>query len=212
MNTYLKLITDVDADDELVKLADQKVQCQIDADETGFDAALTAAVSAARHAIENQIGRPIGVQRFEYGLSYWPSDLRSALHCEEWKIRLPRPPLVQLETIKYTKQDGSIVTWYDGTASPVINPGLIVEASADPGEVFLKFGTTWPIDVLAYGYPVKIQYRAGIETITADLKNALLMLGAHLFVNREAVNDKQTYEVAKGMEWLYKPYVFEEMR
>lgn len=212
MNSYLKLITDVAAANELVKLNDLKTQCQIDITETAFDAALTQALLAARHAIENQISRPIGEQLFELGLSYWPYDLRSEFCYSAWKIPLPRPPLIAVDTIKYTKQDDSVVTWYNGTASPVINPGLNIEASADPGEIFLKFATTWPSDVLAYGYPIKIRFRAGLTTIPEDLKNAVLICGATLFANREAVSDVQTYEIAKGLEWLYRPYVFEEMR
>jgi uncharacterized phiE125 gp8 family phage protein len=198
MDLYLKLIDD--ADTELVTLTEQKVQCQIDESDTAFDAALTQAIKAARHAIENQIGRKIGVQRLEYGLKCWPE-------CG-WSIKLPRPPLVEIESIKYTKQDGTIVTWYGG--SPLVNPGLIIETAAEPGEVFIKFDTTWPPAVLAYGFPIKIIYRAGYAAIPEDLKNCILMLTAHLFAHREAIDDQETFEVAKGMEWMYSPYIYSE--
>lgn len=204
MNSYIKLITD--AAEEPVSVAEQKVQCQIDTAETAYDADLTQAITAARHVIENRISRKIGEQTLELGMECWPWD-----SCDQRKIEFPYPPLTEILTIKYTKQNGSVITWYDSASSPLVNPGLIFEYSAQPGAVFLKFDTTWPSDILAAGFPIKIRFKAGITTLRTDTKRAVMMLAAHLFAHREAVSDTESFEVSKGLEWLYSSDVWDEL-
>jgi uncharacterized phiE125 gp8 family phage protein len=173
-----------DAEDEPLTLADAVVHRRIDlgspADTIEQDY-VESLFPAARKSIENIIHRPIGSQVFELGMTNFPCG---------WIIELPMSPLIAIQTIKYTKQDGTVVTYYDSTASPVVDPATFtVETGSDPGAIFLKSTEAWPTDILANGFPVKIRFTAGYVEVPDPLLQAIRFMFAHFYSNREPVTD-----------------------
>lgn len=197
----------VDVADEPLTLDDEVIHSRIDlgspadSDEQTYVESL---FPAARKAIEEVIHRPIGVQEFELGMTRFPCG---------WIIELPKPPLVAIKSIKYTKQDGTVVTLHDITASPVVTSTIFtVETGSTPGAIFLKATEAWPSDILSNGFPVKIRFTAGIDPVPANLMQAMRYAFGHFYDNREAVTDgrvNQPFEVPKTLDWLCDPFKFE---
>ncbi|HYD16741.1 MAG TPA: head-tail connector protein [Candidatus Nanoarchaeia archaeon] len=171
--SYIRVVTDTE--NEVVSVAEQKEHSRIDSDiEDNYIESLT---TAARHAIERYIGRQLGAQTLEMALAVWP---------ESRRIEFPRPPLIDVLSITYTKADGADVVWYDSEASPVVDPlAFTIETGAEPGALFLNSSSAWPSDALAAGFPIKIRFKAGITDVPQDLKQALMLMAAHQYENRE---------------------------
>jgi hypothetical protein len=125
---------------------------------------------------------------------------------------MPKVPLIAIKTITYMKLDGTVVTWYDATASPAVDPDkFIVETGSEPGAIFLKVGESWPLDALQSGFPVKIQFTAGITDIPDDLLQAMRYAFSQFYENREPVTDgrvNQPFEVPKTLDWLCEKYEY----
>lgn len=202
-DSYISLISDVAS--EPLTLDDDLVHSRIDlgspanAEEQAYVESL---FPAARKAVEAIIHRPIGLQEFEYGASCFPCG---------YVIELPKSPLVSILSVNYTKDDGSTVTLYDGTTSPVVQPTtFVIETRCDPGALFLKSGESWPTDVLLNGFPVKIRFAAGITDIPKDLMQAMRFLFAHFYENREPINiGNLTTELKFTVDFLCQNYKYE---
>jgi uncharacterized phiE125 gp8 family phage protein len=205
---YVRQITDVDPTDEPLSLADVVIHSKIDlgspADEAE-QAYVESLFPAARKCVEDLINKPILEQEFEYGLTQFPWG--------SWIIEIPVFPLISVKTIKYTALDGTIKTLYDSTASPVVDDGTFtIETGCTPGAIFLKSINTWPTDILANGFPVKIRCTAGIDPVPAHLLQAMRYCFGHFYDNREPVTDgriNQPFEVPKTLDWLCNSDRFE---
>jgi uncharacterized phiE125 gp8 family phage protein len=203
-DSYVKLVADVS--DEPLTLDDSVIHSRIDlgspadSDEQAYVESL---FPAARKAIEKIINKPIGEQKFELGMTWWGCG---------FLIEIPKVPLIAIKTITYKKLDGTVVTWYDATASPAVDPDkFIVETGSEPGAIFLKVGESWPLDALQGGFPVKIQFTAGITDIPEDILQAMRFAFGHFYDNREPVTDgrvNQPFEVPKTMDWLGEKYEY----
>lgn len=245
INSYVRVVTDLAFADEPVTLADANAQSRLtlvtSPPTVGIeDDYVESLIPAARHAVEGKIGKAIGEQTFEMGLGQWPFgsfgfewqwDVGSLLgfsyrdrqygddgHAGPWGVRLemPRPPLIGIDSIKYAKLDGTEVTWYDSIASPAVDPGtLVIETGSLPGAIFLKSGQTWPTDLLQTGYPIKIQFRAGISPVPPDLQLAIKKTIAHFFENREPVLTglrAQAIEIPMSVAYLLEPFTDRDFR
>lgn len=174
---------------------------------------------AARRAVEGVIHRPIGVQTFELGLPsfYDLSELLRGIDVFACgltaSIELPKAPLVALLSIKYMLYDGTVQTLFDSAATPPVTSDLfIVDTSGDPGALYLRPYSSWPIDLLAPGYPVKIRFTAGFNPVPDDLLAAMCLMAGHLNENREAVVSDirvQALQLPIGVDELCAPYIFE---
>lgn len=97
-------------------------------------------------------------------------------------IRLPYPPLIEVDSITYLDEDGDQVTLDDAAYRVVNDPqGATIEP---------EFDYSWPVtrDV---GAAVSVTYKAGYgdsaATVPGVIKTAMLLLIAHWYENREAV-------------------------
>jgi len=100
---------------------------------------------------------------------------------EDNEFRLPMPPLQTVTNIQYTDNAGVTQT--------VDSTSYVVDATSMPGRITLAWGEVWPTDVLEQAATVKVNYVAGYGAATAvpqTIKQAMLMLIAHWFENREA--------------------------
>lgn len=161
------------------------------------DAVITLLIRAVRRAAEEWLGRALVEQTFELVLDAFP--------CRE--IRMPRPPLLTIESIKYDDADGNEQTLdvadYDvDTAS---QPGWVVPTD------------TWPSTITAIN-AVRIRFTAGYAAsgdsptdlasgVYEDIKAGMLLLLAHYYANKEAVLVGQgAVALPMGVEWLWQPY------
>lgn len=120
-----KVITPVAT--EPVLLAEARLQCKVDADDTSHDTLLTSLCTAAREFAEHYTGRAMAEQTLEGVLDEFP--------CEEY-IDLPMPPVQSITSIKYTDEDGVEQT--------LSTDDYALSAYGDSRRVSLTYDSEWP--------------------------------------------------------------------
>jgi len=85
---------------EPVSLAEARLQCKIDSDDTSHDAALGTLITTAREYAEHYTGHAVAPQTLEVALDEFPDD-------EDDAIVLPRCPVTSITSIKYTDLAGT---------------------------------------------------------------------------------------------------------
>src|SRR5690606_1240366 len=81
-------------------------------------------------------------------------------------------------------------TLADGTVETLDESWYIVDTDSEPGAIHLAPGVSWPSGQLMPGMPIRIEYTAGYgaaEKVPERVKQAMLLLIAHWYENREAV-------------------------
>lgn len=149
-------------------------QLSID-DATGVN--LTIYRQAAREYYESCTGRTMHETEWEWVMDAFPGGNT---------IVLPRAtPLISVTSVTYLDSDGTENTL--AASKYVINTWDVL------GSLTLAYGEQWPSFTAYPVAPIRIRYKAGIETASpiteandAD-KIPILMLAAALFRNREAV-------------------------
>lgn len=119
------------------------------------------------------------------------TELSSALMTQTWELvmdnwpgvelRLPKPPLQSVTSIKYTN--------ISGTESTVSSSAYLVDVDSWPGRVVLRDGQSWPSVVLREIGGVVIQFVAGygdaIEDVPAPIRQAMQLILSDWYENRE---------------------------
>lgn len=165
----IDLVTGPDC--EPVTADDAKRQCNVVADDE--DALIETLIVAARELLERDTGRGLIAQTWRMTRDAFPG---------ERGIVLPRSPLRSVTAIAYTDSAG--VTQTFAAANYTVDTAR--------GVVWLKADCDWPTDVSEDPGAVVITYVIGYGTepaaVPARAKQAILMLVAHWYKNREAVN------------------------
>lgn len=187
----LKLITAPAT--EPVTASEAKSHLRVDT--TADDTLIGTLITAARQHVENHLRRALITQTWELVMDAFPAgDV----------IRLPRPPLVSVTSIKYTDVAGSESTFSSAA--------YVVDTDSTKGRVVLKSGESWPSDTLAAANGVRVRYVAGYGSAAAvpnPIRQAILLLIGTLYENRESVLVAQGVTVAQlpfGVEALLMPY------
>ena len=187
----LKLITAPAT--EPVSTSEAKSHLRVDT--TADDTLIGTLITAARQHVENHLRRALITQTWELVMDAFPAgDV----------IRLPRPPLVSVTSIKYTDVAGSESTFSSAA--------YVVDTDSTKGRVVLKSGESWPSDTLAAANGVRVRYVAGYGSAAAvpnPIRQAVLLLIGTLYENRESVLVAQGVTVAQlpfGVEALLMPY------
>lgn len=154
------------AADRVVDLATARRQCSIAEDATEFDADLLRLIDAATSHVEQVIQKALGAQQWLLTL------------CDfEDTIVLPLGPVIRVDKVEYLDDDRQLheldasVFMVDLTANPQV---LVRDPDAD-----------WPA-VADLREAVKVTFTTGYEAVPADLIQAILMLVAWWFKQREA--------------------------
>jgi uncharacterized phiE125 gp8 family phage protein len=160
--------------EEPVSLAEVKAYLRIDG--TDFDTLLTGLIKAAREYCENFQNRAFVTQTWELTMDEFP----------DLPLKLPKPPLQSVVSIKYTDQNG---------AETVFDPSnYLVDPVSEPGRIAFAYGKSWPSVTLQPVNGVKIQFVAGYGAASAvpeNVKQAMMIFVANRFENpdREDVPD-----------------------
>lgn len=115
-------------------------------------------IQAAREQAENtECWIQLMAATWELRLDRFPSDGSPIL--------LPRPPLMDVISIKYIDTDGVLQTLSDSSVSPAITSTLYTvdlksPTHPEPGEIHLAYGESWP-STRAEHNAIRIRYRAG---------------------------------------------------
>jgi uncharacterized phiE125 gp8 family phage protein len=175
-----------------VSLEEAKAHLRIDTADA--DDELEALIPAATAFIENETRQSLVDSTFLLALDSFPAGRT---------IRLPRPPLKSVESVKYLDADG---------AHQTLSPSLYtVDAVTMPGRIVLHGGESWPATA-DQANAVEIRFTAGYGDVTDDVprllrQGVLLMLG-HMWEHREAATDRRIDVVPMAVESIVLQHTF----
>lgn len=142
------------------------------------DALIAAQVSAARALCEGSISQSFVSTGWLLKLDGWPRRRDGVILRE---IVLPRCPLLSVASVSYRDADDTL---------QVMSTSDYDVLTGKPGRVALKPAASWPIVDPERRDSVEIAFTAGYGSATAvppNIKAAIMLMLAHLYVNREAV-------------------------
>lgn len=143
---------------------------------TDEDDKISAFILAAVDHVEEYTRRALIEQTWELVLHEFPS---------RDYIAIPRPPLIGVEAFEYTEAEASEPTDFSEYA-----------ADYDRNRVVLNYGESWPAVTLDPVAGIRIEFVSGYfdesaspagENVPDAIKQALLLLVAHWYENREPV-------------------------
>lgn len=151
-----------------VSLADAKLQCRVTHSEE--DDLINGLIAAAVSMVEDYCGRALLEQTWRLTLDQFAE-----------RIVLPRGPVQEIETFTYLDRDG---------AEQTVSSNLYkLDLDADPQVILLEPQQQWPA-VGNFAVPITITYVTGhaeADAVPAAIKQAILMLVANWFRNRETL-------------------------
>ena len=148
---------------EPVTLAEAKLHLRVDG--TDEDALIQGLISAARETCEDRTEGTVPVTGWRLTLDTFPD-----------AIKLPRPPIVSVESVKYIDTAG-----VQQTLSPL---DYVVDTVSSPGYIVPAFGKAWP-ETRGHINAVEVEYTAGSATPPAAIKAWMLLAIGEMFMNRE---------------------------
>lgn len=148
-------------------------------------------IRAARQMAEERLNRALMPQVLAFGADAF---------CGALKV--PRPPMRQIDSIEYVDSDGTEQTMPD--------TDYIVDDFADPPLISTAYGVSWPT-TRAQAAAVVVQYRAGYDdaaNVPEPIRQWMLLAIGAFYEHRSMVNEGQTYELPENFyKWLLQPYV-----
>lgn len=180
---------------EPLTTAEAKSHLRVDSSDD--DTLIDAFVKSARQYVEEDLGRALITQTWDYTIDAFPSD-GSAIH-------LPRPPLQSVTSISYVDTAGATQTVSSGD--------YIVNTGKRKGEVTLAYGAAWPA-TRTQASAVTIRFVAGYGAASAvpeSIRTALRLVVGDLYSNREASIVGTIHTDNPAVNALLGPYRLVEM-
>jgi uncharacterized phiE125 gp8 family phage protein len=158
---------------EPVSLADMRVQCSIDAADTGEDALLAIAIVAAREEAEHELQRALINQTWELRLDAFPAA----------EIRLDKAQARSITSVMYVDAAGDLQTLSSGA--------YVLDSSTAPGWLLPAAGTSWPATA-DVANAVRVQFVAGYgataDAVPASVRYWIMVNVATRYAQREAID------------------------
>jgi len=141
------------------------------------DVLIEQQIASARDYIEGETGRQLITATWLLAFDAFPSTV----------IRIPKPPLQSITSVKY--YDG------DGVQQTMDAADFQVDVYAEPGRITPAYGTSWPT-TRAMLNAVQVTFVAGFGDASTDvaaavlgqkLRQAVLLMVAHMYEFREPV-------------------------
>lgn len=165
-----------------------KIHCRMDLETHDEDVMIDRVVATATQMCENEIAghRQFLTATYDVPVSDW------------WcgRLKLPRPPLQQLEAVFYYDTDDDLQT-LESDLYEVTRP------LKQPGTIELKPNETWPDVQCDREYPIKIRFRCGYGDAAAVplvAKQAILITTAALMGHRQCVDEETMQGIANLLE------------
>jgi uncharacterized phiE125 gp8 family phage protein len=167
-----------------VSIVDAKKQCEIGDTDTTHDEHIIRLIKAATADVERHTRRALINQTWRLSLREIPASRR---------IILPRPPLVEVESVEYRDDDGILQT---------LDSSLYqVTVDASPGHIEPAFNEVWPVVRTLTAEAISVTYIAGFGTnysdIPAQYQNVIFELVAFRFMSRGDVQ----VDIPKHIKW-----------
>lgn len=182
---------------EPVSVQDAKAQSNLTA--CNDDALLNRLLLAARQWVEKTWNVSLCTQTLLYQLDSPP--------CSGQVLLLPRSPVSSVSSIAYTDINGTTQTWSSSDYQ--------VDTSSKPARLMPAYDESWPSVRPNTFNAFRVTYVAGYGAASAvpeAFKQAILMLAAHWYVNREAsvtgaTNNEIEFALtslrwAHGLHWI----------
>jgi uncharacterized phiE125 gp8 family phage protein len=188
---------------EPVTVAEVKLHTHIGSD-VSEDSLITTWIKTARQLAENYQRRAYIRQTWELSYDYFPN-------CP---INIPRPPLINIEWVKYYGTDNTEYT------HALTN--FIIDSSTEPARICLGYQLIWPSVILRPMDGFKIRYNCGYSSSGEELttteapdsshvpeyvKDAIMLYCAYRYENRAAEVGqvpRQFYDILTP-ERIWKP-------
>ena len=157
---------------EPVSMADAKLHAKID--ESADNNTVTALIAAARKMAESYTNRVFITQTWKLFLDGAP--------CKS-SLELPKAPLQSVTHIK-SYDDSDAATTLDAS-------NYFVDAMSRPGRIVLRSSGSWPTpERVANGFEAQFicGYGADADSVPAEIKQAILLIIAHLYEHRGDAN------------------------
>jgi uncharacterized phiE125 gp8 family phage protein len=141
-------------------------------------------ITDAREYCEGYTRRAHATQTVEAYLDNFP--------CKN-EIRLPKPPLQSVTSVKYKDSAGTETTM-------TVNTQYIVDADSEIGRIVLPYGVSWPSFTPYPVNPIAIRYVCGYSStnpIPKSIKKAMLLLIGYWYKNRDGDDDPKMWEAVK---------------
>lgn len=191
---------------EPISVDDMKVHLRVDFDDE--DALIAQYISAARQKLEQRCARSFVQQTWE---------LRAAEFAET--IEVPKPPTVEISSVKYIDEDGVEQT-VDSADYDLVHGGEFESSS-------LIWLTDRPTDLYQRADAARIQFVAGwapdgvvdpvanpddyVANVPWAIRQAILFLAGHLYENRESVLlapvRQELQELPESVSAFIAPYI-----
>lgn len=174
---------------EPVSLDEAKAHMRIDIDDD--DALVAAMVTAARQWCESFRRQSFVTQTWALTVDAWP---------DEDGFALRHSPIQSVTSVVYVDDAGDSAT--------VDAADYVVDALGEPGRVVLAASASWPSATLRVINGVTVTYVTGYgdaDAVPVVIKQAILLLAAHLYENREQSTDVLLREIPFGVKALLWP-------
>jgi uncharacterized phiE125 gp8 family phage protein len=178
---------------EPILLGEAKSQCRVTGDDE--DGLIAGYILAARMHVENSTRRRLITQVLNYTIDYrWPLS-----RCGLPRLALPVAPVSSVTSITYVDANGATQTLaVDQYTTALDRDDAVIEPAHN---------VTWP-DVRCQLGAITVLFVAGssLGDVPHPLKQAMRLLIAHAYDNREAITAGQFNEVPMGVEAYLSPY------
>jgi len=173
---------------EPVTLAEMKLHSRIDGNDD--DALVTSLIIAARMQIEQMANTKLITQTLALSIDSLPDS--GILYLDG--------PVQSVTTFEYTDLDGNLQEWDDTLYQ--------VDITANPARLMPIYDEDYP-DILDDYNSIVVTYVAGYgnaAAVPAIIKQAIKMLVAHWYNQRETVGEVQGYEVPYAVDNIVKMF------
>lgn len=171
--------------DPVLSAAQLRQHCRID--EQGEDGLLAEYIAAATEAVALHTGRAVGVTGYALTLDAFPAGAG--------EIWLPYPRLVSLDAVTYLDQAGD-----EQTLSPLTD--LQVDAAGEPARVRPLPNASWPATQRDRLQAVTVAYTAGSSIVRPAVRQAIRLLAATWYEQRESVTEAALSQLPDGLQRL----------
>lgn len=186
----MQIVTTAAPATEPVTLAEAKGQLRVL--HAAEDAYIARIARVARATVEGMVSRALIDQGIRLELAAFPAS---------GVIRLPRPPVLSVTSVRYRDAVGATQTL--DAASYVVTLDELTP------RVTLADGASWPVTAI-HPSAVMVDYRAGFgaspQAVPEDIRHAILLLVEHNYVNRGATAEGSRSVVPMSIDALLAPW------